>query len=314
MEAHLTEVACKGSTDRTFELHHLTDTHIDDPDHAAEVLQARINHIRDTPGALWLGGGDYASLILPGDKRFGSGGHLKNDWLEHMSRLPDFYLDRCAEVFGPIADKCVGLGAGNHEATIGRNFHRGVAAELAARLGNPALYLGDRGWCLIRFRRPTGHGTQTLRVFQYHGWSAGRLKGRKLLQAERDLGAWAADVFTVGHDHQPMAHLWYTQHAQQTKRGVVLINRPRAVLNGGSWGHGQKPPSDDATKRGWAQAAKAPGQSWVEGRNYRPEAPDNPYLLIHLDWGGGSHTDRRPMGFDLEVRWRGNRHTLGEAA
>ena len=316
MEVYEKRVDVGGSITATYELHHLTDTHVDDVDHAKDLLDERIRHIADSPNALWIGGGDYASLIVPGDKRFGSGGHLKGEWAEHMSRLPDYYLDRCEETFGPIANKCAGLVAGNHEATIGKNYHRGMVAELASRLGDPSLYLGDRGWSALMFQ--SGTRRLALNVFSYHGWSGGRLKGRKMIQAERDLGAWDADVFLLGHDHQPVAHMWWTQRIRKTKRGWQTINTPRAHLNGGSWGYGQKPPSSDADKLEWKKAAKAPGQSWVEGKNYRPEAPDNPYLEIHLDYGHGAGakavSEYRPAGFDLEIRWRGNRHYLGEAA
>lgn len=319
MEVYEKRIVGNGQVVQQYELHHLTDLHRDDPDHAREALDERVRHIRDTPNAVWIGGGDYGSLILPGDKRFGSGGHLKGEWAEHMSRLPDYYLDVCTELLEPIADKCAALCGGNHEATIGKNYHRGVVAELASRLGDPALYLGDRGWCSLQFEKGAkSQSTLSLSVFQFHGWSAGRLKGRKLIQAERDLGSWDADVFCLGHDHQPLAHIFWTQKLRKTKRGYQTVNIPRAVLNGGSWGYGQKPPSSTAEKELWKQASKAPGQSWLEGKNFRPEAPDNPYLILHLDYGHGQMPKQnyvgRPSGIDLEVRWRGNRHYLGEAA
>lgn len=308
MEIALTDVPV-GHTNDTVELHPLTDTHIDDPDFAADHLQERINHIRDTPNALWIGCGDYGSLITPGDPRFGAGGHLKEQWLEHMGRLPDYYLDRCEELFAPIADKCVGLAAGNHEATIGKWHHRGVVAELAMRLGRGDLYLGDRGWSVIRFTNKTR--TLAFRAFTYHGWSTGRLKGRKHIQAERDMGGWHADAFFLGHDHQPSAAIWYTQECYGGKAGYFLRDRPRAHINGGSWGYGQKPPTPPREKQKW-RPADAPGQSWLEGKNFRPEPPSNPYLIIHLDFGKGREIKRvshgRPAGFDLELRWKGHRH------
>lgn len=312
MQVHVTNLVCRANQE-TWEFHHLTDTHIDDPDYAHDRMLERIQHIRDTPNAIWFGGGDYGSLILPGDKRFGSGGHLKDDWAEHISRLPDYYLDRCEEVFGPIADKCVGLLAGNHEATVGRNYHRGLVAELANRFGNPSLYLGDRGWAVLRWQREGGTRRLSTKVYGFHGWSAGRLKGRKALQAERDLGSWNADIFCLGHDHQPYADLWWSQEVRGNKKGYYLVNKPRAFLNGGSWTHGQTPPATDADKVKWSKVSEMPGQSWVEGKNFRPQAPDNPYLEIHIDTGLGARIsgNGRPAGVDFEIRWRGNRHYYG---
>ena len=311
MELAITSIEIPSSR-TTIELHPLTDLHIDDPDHAADHLEERIRHIADNPNAYWIGCGDYGSLIVPGDKRFGSGGHLRGEWLEHLSRLPDHYLDRAHEVLAPIADRCVGLVAGNHEATIGKNYHRGLVAELAMRLGRPDLYLGDSGWSILRFNRLTRR--VTFKAFTYHGWSAGRLKGRKQIQAERDLGAWSAHAFFLGHDHQPSGHIWYTQEAYDSNRGYALRDLPRAHINGGSWGYGQKPPSRANEKKAW-KPADAPGQSWLEGKNYRPEPPSNPYLLINVDTGDHQTTRRlaRPVGFDLEIRWPAKRfHYDGE--
>lgn len=314
MEINVTDVRQEGIR-QTWTLHHLTDTHIDDPDHAHEELAARIEEIRTDPFALWAGGGDYGSLILPGDKRFGSGGHIKGDWAEHLSRLPDYYLDRCEETFGPIADKCLGLIVGNHEATVSRNYHRGVGAELAARLGNPKLYLGDRGWMVVRFKAHNKH--VTLKVFAYHGWSAGRLKGRKAIQGERDLGAWDADVFLLGHDHQPASDLWWTESCEGSKKGYGLKQRPRAVINGGSWTYGQAPPTPDREKLGW-KPATMPGQSWAQGKNFRPQPPASPTLELKVDMGHGvdpkNNHAGRPAGIDMEIRYRGNRFHFGEAA
>lgn len=300
------EFKCSGVSE-TWSLHYLTDVHLDDPDHAEDEFKARLKQIKDDPRAVWIGGGDYGSLILPGDKRFGSGGHLKGPWAEHISRLPDYYIERTVEWMQPIADKCAGIAVGNHEATIGRNFHRGVGAEVASRLGKPELYLGDRGWSAISFRLYTK--VQTVKVFSYHGWSAGRLKGRKALQAERDLGAWDADIIFLGHDHQPDADLWWTENITFDSKNSMWRQaiRPRAVVNGGSWVYGDAP-NKNLSK---LPVSEIPGQSWLAGKNFRPQGIANPVVLMHIDFGmGGSEaTNRksRPMGFGLEVRTEASR-------
>lgn len=312
MEFNVTHLTMP-STRATWTLHHLTDLHIDDPDHAAEELAERIQEIKSDPHALWVGGGDYGSLIAPGDKRFGAGGHLKGEWALMLDRLPDAYLERVCETLEPIKDKCLGLIAGNHEKTIQDRFHRGLVAELAVQLGKPQLYLGDRGWMVVRFK----YGTRetSLRLYVFHGWSAGRLKGRKALQAERDLGAWAADVFLLGHDHQPYADIWFTESIEGSKRGYQIRHSPRAVLNGGSWSYGQSPPTPETLKNGW-KSTNMPRQSWAAAKNFRPQPPANPVLLVHVDTGHGQQPKDnfkgRPAGFDLEVRQKGSRVYFGE--
>jgi hypothetical protein len=159
----------------------------------------------------------------------------------------------------------------------------------------PHKYLGVRGWCVLQFK--LDRRRMSFKVFQYHGWSAGRLKGRKALQAERDLGAWNADAFFLGHDHQPYEDIFWTEEPYSSKRGWGLKQRPRAVINGGSWTYGQRPPTSDQTKRE-RKISDVPNEMWVEGRNFRPQPPESPVLLLHLDFGGVE----RPMGVSLETR------------
>lgn len=302
------------STRCTYRLHHLTDLHDGSPDHAEAELDERIAEIAADPHALWVGGGDYGDLIVPGDPRFQADG-VAEDWADHMARIPDYYLERLERRLRPIADKCVGLAAGNHEATIGKRYHRGVAAELAMRLGKPTMYLGDRGWSIITFRLGSSTGRKlTVSVYTYHGWSAGRLKGRKAIQAERDLGAWNADVLLLGHDHQPYADPWWTEEPYPTKNGWRIRQRPRVVVNGGSWTYGQKPPTSSAVKELW-RPSNAPGQSWVEGKNFRPQPPECPIVEVHLDFGNGANEDRgakgRPAGVSFGIRRHANPHYVG---
>ena len=293
----LVENLIEAERDRqTFRVHHLTDTHIDDPDHARAELKERISEIEADPSAYWIGGGDYGSLILPGDRRFSTPLEAS------VHRIPDQYIERVAELFDPIKHKCLGLGTGNHEDTIAKHYHRGVGAELAMRLGIPEKYLGTRGWVVMRFKKDK-RGV-TVKAYQYHGWSAGRLKGRKALQAERDVGAWRADAFFLGHDHSPYADVFWTQECYDTKVGYRLRNRPVAIINGGAWTYGQKAPLSENTKK-TLRASQWRNEAWVETRNFRPQPPVSPYLEIHVDFGHSSrkdHDDGRPAGFSFETR------------
>lgn len=297
----------KAPTNRsTFTLWHLTDLHIDDGDHAADELDRDIQAIADDPYAIWLFGGDGASLILPSDKRYAT--HPGED----VHRIPDWYVHTLTEKLAPIAGKCVGFGDGNHERTIHARFHRGVGAEIAHRLGIPHLYLGSRGWSVMQFAYAERR-IITVKAYWFHGWSAGRLKGRKALQAQRDLGAWDADIFLLGHDHQPYADVWYTQDAVPTKNGWTLKSRPRAVLNGGSYTYGQSPPCD-ITK---LKPHEIPGPSWVEGRNFPPQPPVHPLLLMHLDFGNGvgpRGQQGRPSSIAFETRMHAPSFYTGQAA
>ncbi len=299
MQIAVSEVVCDGTKDR-WTLHHLTDLHIDEPDHASEELAKKIKTIKDDPKALWVGGGDYGGLILPGDPRWqGEEGDFP------VARMPDWYVDTVTDMLYPIRDKCVGFGVGNHEITVMKKWHRGVAAEVANNLSMTHMYLGVRGWAIIRFHNKSRKTWHTLKIYQYHGWSAGRGRGRKSTQAEKDLGSWDADIFLVGHDHAPDVQIWYTESLYKPSRGKKWKVRqtPRCFMNGGAMLYGQRQPESYVGR----DPKDIPTDLWKEGKNYRPQPPVSPTLDICLDFGTGRDTKcayaGRPMSFDFEARW-----------
>lgn len=285
-----------------YKFHYLTDLHVGARDHAAADLATRIKEISEDPFALWGGGGDYADFIIPGDKRYVP--DITDDEAKlYAHRLPDLYINRLVELFEPIKDKCLFLGVGNHETTIGERFHRGVVPELASKLDIPNRYSGYRGWCVVRFRQ--GERSTSVRFFHYHGWSGGRLKGRKALQAERDLGAWDADVICLGHDHQQYSDIWLTEelvHHSRTNK-YVIRHRPRVVINGGSWVGGQLEMAPPMTHEE-APYADTPG--WATRKNFRPERVGGPILHLHVDLGHSKDGDHagRPAGVSYHVETR----------
>lgn len=285
----------------SYRYHYLTDLHVGARDHAGDKLAERIKEIADDDNALWGGGGDFGDFILPGDKRFVP--DILDEEARHFAhRLPDLYVDRLKKLFEPIIDKCLFLGAGNHETVIGERFHRGIVPELASKLGRPELYTGYRGWAVARFKygneNRSGSGVP-VRFFHYHGWSGGRLKGRKALQAERDLGAWDADVICLGHDHQSYSDIWLTEELYHSSReGKYLIrHRPRVVINGGAWVGGQTDVHAPLTHE---DAAYADTPGWATRKNFRPERIGGPVLTINVDAGSGT----RPAGATYSVETR----------
>lgn len=286
----------------TFHIHHLTDLHIDEPGHASKALDRRIKEIADDPGGLWMGGGDYGSLIMPMDKRF-EGDSSAEEFRIHQHRAPDYLLDRLHAKLDPIASKCIGLGEGNHETAIAKYHGRGIVAELAARLDVPDLYLGYRGWSMVNFVRGSSRKLEyTLSCYQHHGWSAGRLRGRKALQAERELGERIADVHFLGHDHQPYEDMWWTQETflRPSGKGWGLRNRPRAFINGGAWVEERQEGGIDGLA-----FHEVRNSSWSERKNYRPQEPGGPILQVNLH-----APSERGVEVEFAIITRGRMRTL----
>lgn len=286
-----------------FELHHLTDLHMDDKEHAGKELAARIERIKNNDRALWLGGGDYSSLILPGDPRGGDG------WGDDVppDRVPDWAVETTTELLMPIRDKCIGFGLGNHERTIQIKYHRGVVAEIAKNLSIPHLYLGMRGWAPVTFEKElpnkSSKTSQTLKVYWYHGWSAGRSKSRKVLQEERDMGARGAHVHMVGHDHQPWISSWYQEDLvfDARNRCWKIRHSPVCFMNGGAWTYGQEAPDRKKLSKDTSEFGNS---SWAEGKNYRPEPPRSPILHVEVDFGRSKKANRRDSGRGMGFGFR----------
>lgn len=287
-------------TQSTWRLHHLTDLHVGAKGHARAALEQRIAEIADDPYALWVGGGDYGDLINASDKRFQAGMH-PDEYHSVLGRIVDFSLEECGKLLSPIKDKCIALGDGNHERTIGIRYHRGFTAELARSLDLDRFVLGYRGWISLGFA--LGKRRQAVKIFQYHGWSAGRLKGRKALQSERDLGSWDADIFLVGHDHQPDARIWYTQTLRTVGGAYLPVNRPRVAINGGCWVGG---PEVERERTGDDPLSSSHDAQWAVTKNFRPEGVGGPVLDIHVDMGmsGSPGHATRPCSISYEVRQR----------
>lgn len=137
-------------------------------------------------------------------------------------------------IFAPIADKCVGLGNGNHEDNAlkytGRDVYKYIVRQISRKAGltDYALALGVQGFVLLRFRRKSANAESggsgwTLPVFVHHGAGGGRLAGGDALMLERALGDFAADLILVGHRHK--ARILSRAFAVPTTRGVRVVSR-----------------------------------------------------------------------------------------
>lgn len=278
-----------------YSIHHLTDIHRGSRHHDAASFERRVAEIAKDPNARWICGGDVGDLITPKDPRF-AGDMLAPDYLSHQHRLPDYFLEDMEAVLQPIAGKCLFFGIGNHETAVSSHYHRGVGEELACRLGIPEKFGGYRGWAPVRFHYGTRR--QSVRLFQYHGWASGRTKGRKALEAERNLGAQDADAFFLGHDHQPYDDIWQTETLTSARGKYRVELRPRAVINGGCWlgaDHANQEPLDPK------RLSDAVDPSWASKFNFRPERVGGPILHLDLDF-----STAHPTKIDFVVETRSN--------
>lgn len=272
-------------------LHHLTDMHDGSRHHDEKALDRRIAEIAADPFALWVNGGDNGDFIAHNDPRYQA--DMLSEPYQGKANMGDVFLERMIPRLQPIADKCVFFGIGNHETAFANHYHRNLGAALASGLGIIDKYGSYRGWYVLRFNR--GTAAQTLRGFQYHGWSSGRSKGRKALEAERELAARNADIYTLGHDHSPYSDIWTTESLENFKGGYKVKPWPRAVINGGCW-LGPDTGHEQVTDK----LSEIDNPSWASRKNFRLERVGGP--ILHMDVSFGRETG---IDFTIETRSHG---------
>lgn len=193
----------------SFTLHYLTDLHIGARACAESLLSEHVKTIQDTPNAYWIGGGDYIDAICHlGDKRYKPETLAK--WTLGKTDIMGVQRDKALDFLLPIADKCLGLGSGNHEwiadSRYGRSLYWEIVAAIAQKKGvSPeTIGYGVQGFISLSFRRQYENSVGQkwrLVIFAHHGYGHSRLAGGAALTLQRLLGDYQCDLAFMGHRH-----------------------------------------------------------------------------------------------------------------
>jgi hypothetical protein len=239
MRVIVNEVSRKDCPDLS--LFPIGDVHIGAKACDEKALKEVIKHVKDTPNARWIGMGDYCDFINIRDPRHDPS--VLADWIG-MSDLTDLaraQKEYFVNLVRPIADKCVGLLQGNHEASIIKYSERDIYSEIVTAVktaGGHApekpLGLGYYGWVLLKFldtNRKNRDWRWTCRLNCHHGFTGGRLAGAKALNAQR--WAWthpSADVVLMGHSHNTSVQVEQVEHV--TAQGKVYPHNITVAYTG----------------------------------------------------------------------------------
>jgi len=206
----------------------------------------RVKSIKDDPSAYWLGMGDYCDFITHTDrKRFDA--RMYAEWMYTPDNLADpgtAQRDVFLDLTRPIWDRCLGLIEGNHEATMLKWQTRDIYREMCATIGAVAspgdprdMRLGRSSWLLLRFRREgIEGGSATAKVWAFHGFGGGRLKGADALKQQRFAWTHPAHMIVTAHVHKEMAFPEYYEDVDRA--GNVRTVPIRTIISGPWKGHG----------------------------------------------------------------------------
>lgn len=149
----------------------------------------------------WWSGGDLAEYISVRDiKRFKAGVISRRYALDDIDELPKIQTAELAEILEPISGRCLGIGKGNHEASIADHGDYDPAKELAKALSAP--YLGFEAYIQLVFRQRSGQG-RTYTILSKHQYTfGGEWTGNDINAIDRaGIGA-EADIYVGGHTHK----------------------------------------------------------------------------------------------------------------
>lgn len=233
-----------------FTLYPLGDTHLGtihcDTKHLARTIEA----IKNDPHALWIGMGDMCECIVLSDPRFQSS-EIAPEFRDKIDTLACAQRDAFIEMCAPIADKCIGILAGNHEEEMKRRHYIDVTMDVARGLGAP--YLSDTAFVRLTFRKPSdtsgGVGeVWPVVIYAEHGTGGGRKPGAKINNLLDMSIGFEADIYLRGHVHikdvHPVEYLRLSPRCkpqlQNGKRLLVLTGSYYRSYEEGSSSYGQR--------------------------------------------------------------------------
>lgn len=159
-------------------------------------VKRKIQEIKSTKNAMWIGMGDMAEFITPSDPRWNGdaiASWVKKDDIGHSQE--GWIID----LFTPIKDRCIGLLYGNHEDTIHKHSHQDVAQHICDGLG--VKNLGYSTWVHLFFKRENSNEAHLIKGAFTHGAGHAITEGAKINNLMRFMKSFEADFYGYGHVH-----------------------------------------------------------------------------------------------------------------
>lgn len=225
------------------ELHPLSDLHIGDNLCDFQLIQRTLDHIKNTPNAYCILGGDLMDTAIATSVGDTYGANLQ----------PMQQLEVCVKLFEPIKDKILCIVPGNHENRIYKTDGIDITAIMAAQLGLQGKYSATSSLLFIRLGEDSTLGHHRRKVcytlYCYHGSGGGKKEGGKINRLADMATIVDADLYIMGHTHLPAIFrtgYYRTSHSNSSVSYVdKLFVNAAACLNYGGYGEtaGFKPSS-----------------------------------------------------------------------
>lgn len=215
----------------TINIYHLTDTHDGDDGCDVKLLNEVIRKIQLDPNGYWLHGGDIITPDRPSTRERKSAiSHDRPEVLTHEDEKSLLWLDsKIIPRWKPIADKCLGVIAGDHLIQFANGMN---SAEYMCRaLKMP--YLGERlGYASLIFCDKSRHAF-TYDILIRHGKGSASTQDGDVGALARQSVGWVADAYLGGHTHKENCHPMQYMAPNDTR--TDLKARTCWLVRGGSF-------------------------------------------------------------------------------
>ena len=228
---------------KSMELHPLFDLHIGDHLSDGLLIQKTIDHIRDTPNARCVLGGDLMDAAIAASVGDTYGANLQ----------PMQQLEVCVKLFAPIKDKILAIVPGNHENRIYKSDGIDITSIMAAQLGLHGKYSPTSTLLFVRLGedKASGHHKRKVAysVYLRHGSGGGKKEGGKINALADMANIVDADIYICGHSHLPSSFRSAFHRVSFSNSSVSCVDKlfvnAAACLNYGGYGEtaGFKPAS-----------------------------------------------------------------------
>lgn len=201
----------------------LADTHIGDRHCDIGLVKDTIQRIAETDDMYTILDGDLMNTAIAGSK---------SDFY-HETMSPSDQLNECVEIFSTLGEKgkILAVLPGNHEERIGRSVGVDMTELFCRQLGIEDRYSPTSALVFLRFGANAKKGRNykiVYSIYVNHGRGGGRRMGGKLNALEDMARIVTADVYLMGHTHQPAvfrnAHYIATPQCTISKREQVFVN------------------------------------------------------------------------------------------
>lgn len=217
------------------ELHFIADLHMGDGMSDWFHIQKLLKHIEETPNAYCILGGDLMDTAIASSVGDTYGANLS----------PMEQLKQCVNLFEPIKNKIFCILHGNHENRVYKSDGIDITALMADQLGIRERYSPTTALLFIRFGRHGSadkhHGRKiAYTVYATHGSGGGRKEGGKINRLADLAQIVDADVYIMGHVHQPASFRTGYYRTSMANSSVSYVEKlfvnSAAALNYGGYG------------------------------------------------------------------------------